>query len=159
MTLLILFQALLHPFHVSVSEVKYKEDQKVLQITSRIFLDDLELALRNYSGDELLNITEESSWEQVNEYLSRYTVENLKIWDEKGNLMQLNYIGAEIEEDVMYCYLEIEKVKKLKQYKIQNSLLHEVWDDQENIIHIRANGDVKSERHNKAEKLKELIWE
>mgnify|MGYP001799664903 CR=1 FL=1 len=159
MTLLILFQALLHPFHVSVSEVKYKEDQKVLQITSRIFLDDLELALRNYSGDELLNITEETSWEQVNENLSRYTVENLKIWDEKGNLMQLNYSGAEIEEYVMYCYLEIEKVKKLKQYKIQNSLLHEVWDDQENIIHFRAFGDVKSERLFKDENVKEFDWE
>src|SRR5882762_9160240 len=36
-----------HPLHVSVSEINYSEKDKALQITSRIFIDDLELSIRH----------------------------------------------------------------------------------------------------------------
>ncbi|WP_421763875.1 DUF6702 family protein [Ekhidna sp.] len=155
---LIAFQALVHPFHVSVSDIKYKEDKKVLQISMRIFLDDLELALQAYSGNEKLDITKKENWVFVNENLERYVLDRLKLWDEKGKEFELNYVGAEIEEDVMWCYIEIEKVKKLKQVKVWNSILHEVWNDQENLVHFRAFDDVQSARLYKGEDTEVFEW-
>ncbi|MEP0985985.1 DUF6702 family protein [Ekhidna sp.] len=155
---LIAFQALVHPFHVSVSDIKYKEDKKVLQISMRIFLDDLELALQAYSGNEKLDITKKENWSIVNENLERYVLDRLKLWDEKGKEFELNYVGAEIEEDVMWCYIEIEKVKKLKQVKVWNSILHEVWNDQENLVHFRAFDDVQSARLYKGEDTEVFEW-
>lgn len=143
---LVLFQSIFHPFHVSVSEIKYKEDKKTIQISIRIFLDDLELALRAYTKDEKLNIVSKESWGFINENLEKYLLERMKLWDEKGRAYELNYIGAEIEEDVMWCYIEIVKVKRLKQVKVWNAILHEVWDDQENLVHFRAFDDVQSAR-------------
>lgn len=156
---LIFFQSLIHPFHVSVSDIKYKEDKKSIQISTRIFLDDLEMGLQAYTGNEKLDITKQENWDYVKENLKPYVLERLKIWDEKGREYKLDWIGAEIEEDVMWCYIEIEKVKKLKQIKVWNSILHEVWDDQENLIHFRAFDDVQSARLYKGEDTEVFEWD
>lgn len=157
--ILLLTNLWLHPFHVSVSDIKYKEDQKALQISTRIFLDDLELALQTYTGNEKLDITDKANWEFVKENLKSYILEHVQMWDEKDRAYELNYIGAEIEEDVMWCYIEIEKVKKLESVKVRNSILHEIWGDQENLVHFRAFDKVKSERLMKGEEVKVFAWD
>jgi hypothetical protein len=157
-TLLFIFQIAIHPFHVSVSDIKYKEEQKVIQISTRIFLDDLEVALRTFSGNEKLNITAKEEWDFVNEQLGKYVLENLKLSNEKGE-METKYIGAEIEDEVIWIYVEIEKVKKLKTVKVWNSMLTESFDDQENLVHFRAYNDVKSERFYRGEEEKVFVWE
>ena len=156
--LLVTLHSLIHPFHVSVSDIKYKEDQKAIQVSTRIFLDDLEIALRRYSGNAKLNITEEDEWDMINDHLRGYVMENLKLSDEKG-VMSGTYIGAEIEDDVMWVYIEIEKVRKLKTIKVWNSLLFEVFGDQENLVHFRAFDKVKSERLYKGEGERVFSWE
>ena len=158
-TLLLSVQLLVHPFHVSVSDIKYKEDQKAIQISTRIFLDDLELALQTYTGNDKLDITDKANWELVKTSLKEYVLQNLQLWDEKDKEYQLNYIGAEIEEDVMWCYVEIEKVKKISQVKVRNSILHEVWGDQENLVHFRAFEKVKSARLYRGEESAVFSWE
>lgn len=155
---LIFFHALLHPFHVSVSDIKYKEDKKAIQISMRIFLDDLELALQAYTGNEKLDITKVENWDFVKEKLKPYVLGRLKLWDAKDREYELNWIGAEKEDDVMWCYIEIEKVKKLEQVKVWNSVLHEVYGDQENLVHFRAFGDVKSARLYKGEETQVFDW-
>lgn len=156
---LIIFQSVLHPFHVSVSDIKYKEDKKAIQISTRIFLDDLEMALRAYTGNDTLDIMEEESWDFINTNLEKYLLDRMKLWDEKGKEYELNYIGAEIEEDVMWCYIEIEKVKKLGRVKVWNSILHEVWSDQENLVHFRAFDKVKSARLFQGDDTEVFEWE
>ncbi len=150
---------MVHPFHVSVSDIKYKEDKKSIQISTRIFLDDLELALQAYTGNEKLDITKSENWEFVNENLKPYLLERIKLWDEKGREFEMSYVGAEIEDDVLWAYLEIEKVKKLRQVRVYNSILHEVWGDQENLVHFRAFDDVQSVRLYKGEDTGSFNWE
>ncbi|MEP1096855.1 MAG: DUF6702 family protein [Cyclobacteriaceae bacterium] len=157
-TVLFVVQSLLHPFHVSVSEVKYKEEEKAIQISVRIFLDDLEVAIQEYSGNKTLDITLKENWELISENLGKYIPEKFKIYNEKGEL-EVNYLGAEIEGEVMWAYMEIEKVKKLRTITIRNSLLHETFDDQENLIHFRAFDKVKSARLFKGEDQEVFVWD
>ena len=152
------FQLWIHPFHVSVSDIKYKEDQKAIQVSSRIFLDDLEVALRVFSGNEKLDITKKENWDFVDENLGKYMLKNLKLYNEKGQL-ELNYIGAEIEGDVMWAYVEATKVKKLRSITVWNSILTEAYDDQENIVHFRAFEKVKSERLYKGGEEVSFTWD
>ena len=156
---LIFFQSVFHPFHVSVSDIKYKEDKRAIQISTRIFLDDLEMALRAYTGNGNLDIMDEESWDFINTNLEKYLLDRIKLWDGKGREYELNYIGAEIEEDVMWCYIEIEKVKKLERVKVWNSILHEVWSDQENLVHFRAFDKVQSARLFQGEDTEVFEWE
>ena len=46
----------LHPIHLSVTEIQYSEKDNSFQITSRIFIDDLELSIRNKLKQPKLNI-------------------------------------------------------------------------------------------------------
>ena len=154
-TLLIAMQS--HAFHVSVTDVKFKEDKKAIQISSRIFLDDLELALQDYSGNTKLDILDEAQWETVDSLLSVYLLANFKISNAKGQY-QINYVGAEREAEVMWCYLEIEKVKKLKEVTIWNNLLISSFPDQENLIHFNAYNKTKSGRCLKGAESKQFSW-
>ncbi|MEM9339120.1 MAG: DUF6702 family protein [Bacteroidota bacterium] len=142
---LILLITSFHAFHVSVTDIEYKEEKKSLQISSRIFLDDLEETLRATTDNKSLDITSEKDWDFVNKNLREYALKNIKLHGDKG-LMDLNYIGAEIDSDVMWVYLEVEKVKKLKSIKVVNRMLMDAYEDQENIVHVRAHGKVKSAR-------------
>ena len=92
-------------------------------------------------------------------FIFNYVLERFKLWDEKEKPYTLNFIGAEIEDDVMWCYVEVEKVKKLKQVRVSNSLLHEVWADQENLVHFRAFDKVRSARLFKGEESRVFNWE
>ncbi len=149
---------LIHPFHVSVSDIKFKEDQKAIQISTRIFLDDLELALREYSGDTKLDIMDQTKWSFIDQSLKKYLLDKISVTDEKGRAYEINYIGAEMEDDVMWCYLEIEKVRKLQSATVSNKILHEVWADQENLVHFRAFDSVKSARLFKGQETKRFDW-
>lgn len=156
--ILLYLQLFIHPFHVSVSEIKYKEDKRALQISIRIFLDDLEIALRQYTANETLDIMQKESWSYVDQHVNKYVHEKFQLLNDKGP-MTMSYVGAEIEDDVMWIYVEVEKVKKLKTIIVQNSLLTETYDDQENLIHFRAFNKVKSARMYKGAEQKVFDWE
>ena len=160
MRVLLLFSSIasLHPFHVSVTEIKYKKEKKTIQISTRIFLDDMEMALRAATGNEMLNITLEEDWGSINVALKDYIMDHLKIYNAKGQ-MDAKYVGAEIERDVIWIYTEVEKVKELKTVRVANSLLTEAYNDQENIVHFRAHGKVRSARLNRADNEEIFVWE
>ena len=135
---------MIHPFHVSVCEIEYDEETKALQITQKIFLDDLEKGLREYSG-EVFDITEKASEYKVNQLLEAYYPEKMQILV-NGKARQFRYLGFEIEEDAMWCYLEIEKVRNLKSLDVTNTILFETFEDQSTILHIMKSGKIRSFR-------------
>ena len=130
-----LLSSLLHPFHISVTNIHYKPKEKVVQVEQRIFLDDFEDALRAYSGNKILDITEDNQ-ENISKLVSQYLSEGFSI-SSGGKVIDLVYLGNEIilEENVMWCYFEAEKVKKFERFTVINSILVEKYKDQENIIH------------------------
>ncbi|MEM6734795.1 MAG: DUF6702 family protein [Bacteroidota bacterium] len=150
---------IIHPFHVSVTDIKYNKDKKSIQISSRIFLDDLELALQAYTNQEGLDIVDENNWDFINENLKRYLLNKIILKDGKNREYKLVYVGIEIEDDVMWCYLEVEKVKKIQSIIVTNKILHEVWSDQENLVHFRAFDRVKSARLFKGEESQIFEWQ
>lgn len=134
----------LHPFHVSVTEIQYQETEKSLQITHRIFLDDLELGLKNfgYEDADLYRLKDEGLFE---EYLTNYLGSHFKL-KVNGKLLKMNYVGKEIEEDALWCYMEVNGVKKVDDVEVAHTLLLEIYDDQSNLVHVYNKGEVKSLR-------------
>ena len=143
-TILLFVLSVNHPFHVSVCEIEYNEKSRALQITQKIFLDDLERGLREFSGENF-DITEKKSEDQVNTLLDAYYPEKMKILV-NGKPRAFRYLGFEIEADAMWCYLEIEKVRNLKSLEVTNTILFETFEDQSTILHIQKSGKIKSFR-------------
>lgn len=135
----------IHPIHLSVSEVNYSEKDKALQITSRIFLDDLELSVREFKKDETLDLMTPGNDRVTEQLVSEYLAKKLTVKLD-GKVQKLNFLGLEREEPAVVCYIEIEGVKKFKTIEVRNEVIMDVYDDQSNIVHVTYKGAVKSFR-------------
>jgi len=144
-SLLYSFLLFLHPIHLSVSEINYSEKDKALQITSRIFLDDLELSIRNQRKQPDLDLLEPGAGLTTEQLISAYVLKNFTVKLD-GKLQKLNFLGFEREDPAVICYIEIENVKKFKTIEVKNEVIMETHDDQSNLIHVTYKGPVKSLR-------------
>ncbi len=138
---------LLHPFHVSVCSVHYASSEESLQITMKIFADDLEDALNKspYRTEEepYVDVLNPENTDKLNSKVEQYIRDHfeLAVNEEK---VQPVFLGYELEDLAMWCYWEVSGVKKVKNVKIKNSILTETFSDQTNIVHVNNQDMVKS---------------
>ncbi len=135
------FLGWMHPFHISICEIEHDGDSNTLQITSRLFQDDFEVALlRNGYSDSFFEKTPHT---EATEILREFFREQLQI-SVDSRTMDHSLLGFEIEENVVWCYLEIKEVTSLKEITVKYSVLVDTFNDQINLAHIRYEGKVKS---------------
>lgn len=139
--LFLVFTAL-HPFYVSVTEIHHNQQEKSLEITCKVFIDDLEDALRkryktnvDFSTDDLQNIN--------NKLVADYFTKRL-VLSADGKPVKLNFVGYEKDSESVYCYFEVPNVVAVKKLNMINSILQDYIDSQINIIHVFINGSRKS---------------
>ncbi|PKA99309.1 hypothetical protein B0O79_3015 [Flavobacteriaceae bacterium MAR_2009_75] len=133
-----------HKFYVSVTNVNYSEKDRAIQITSRIFIDDMNrLMMARYDIDAELDTEKESKL--ADEYLEKY-VRSKFVVSLNGQPIQYNFIGKKYDADVMICYIEVADVnlKELKSVAIENEILTDLFDDQQNVVHINIKDEKKS---------------
>lgn len=132
----------LHAFHVSVCEIEFDDKKKQLEITHRIFLDDLEVGLAQWSKEKV-DVTNPSDSKQLDQWIGKYLSERTS-YVLNGKKAEAEYLGSEKEDGVMYCYQVISEVKKLQTLKVTNTVLMETYDDQSNIVHVEKFDESKS---------------
>ena len=130
-----------HPLHVSVCEIDYDLKRKALEITQRIFVDDLETELKKEHGDELDFLNTES--QQRDLLLEKYINKHVQIQLE-GQDQKLEYLGHEIENEALFCYFQITDVSTLRSIKVRNDILFKIHADQINLVHVSIEDNVKS---------------
>lgn len=132
----------LHPFYVSVSTIEHNEQNKTLEISCRIFYDDLENALKKegFAKDDILHPKNKLSLEKG---IAAYLEKNFKIKIDNSPI-PVRYIGYQIEEDAAWCFMEVTNVAHIKQISVLNSILYQQHPSQTNIIHVTVKGDRKS---------------
>lgn len=146
-----------HPFHISVTEILHKPEDKSIQMTIRLFSDDLEMALREFSENQDLDIFKKEDSAYLTTLIGKYVLENVSLSTKKE--IELNYLGFEYDNDVIYCYVEAMKVRPFEQLTIRNTLLTSTFDDQENLVHVKKAGKVKSLRMSFSKRMETLDWE
>jgi hypothetical protein len=131
-----------HKFYVAVFQLEYVAQKKVVQITSRIFIDDLEATL-NKKYNKKLNIGSSKELAEANDLLRQYLNDNIHI-KINGKLKAIKLLGKETEDDVLICYYTVPADAQVKSVEMKNTVLFEAFTDQQNIIHTKVNGDKKS---------------
>ena len=129
-----------HEFHVSKCQIEYNQEEKAIQVTLHIFLNDLEEALRQKGADKLFICTEKEN-DKAEAYLVDYLRERFHLEVNKQPAAFI-FIGKEPSEDLQatWCYLEFTGIEQLKNLKIENNLLLEAFEDQKNIVSVMASG-------------------
>ena len=142
---LLFLSGLLHPIHVSVTEINYSEKDNALQIISRIFIDDLELSIQRDLKDDYIDILKPVGGKTTDQLVSAYLLNHMKVKVD-GKSQPLNYLGHEVDGLAIICYIEITNIKKLKSVEAMNDVIMEVHPDQSNLVHVTYKEKIKSVR-------------
>lgn len=136
--------SVMHKFYVSVTNIQYSEKDNSLQITSRIFIDDLENVLEERYGVEM-NLATMKESEEANFYIEKYMRSKLVI-SADGTTKDFVFLGKKYDNDLIICYLEVEDIDlpKRETLAVENDILTDLFDEQQNIVHFRINGEKKS---------------
>ncbi|MDB4402003.1 peptidase E [Algibacter sp.] len=132
----------MHKYYISVTQINYVKEKESVQITSRLFIDDFENALKtNY--DENIILAEKDEAKIIDTYMQRYLQDKIKLRI-NNKAVTFNFIGKEYEGDIVRCYLEVEHVKSIESFLITNSVLFDLQKDQQNIVKTNINSKNKS---------------
>ncbi len=131
-----------HKFYVSITKIEYVEEEQSLQIIEKLFVDDIEDVLQaRYS--ESISLDPEKETEADVEFLKRYVLQKLSIKVD-GRSVDLNFLGREYENDIVKVYIEAENISALKSIEVENRILFEMFEEQQNLIHVKKNKKRKS---------------
>jgi len=131
-----------HPFYISVCQADHNPDSSALELSFRIFTDDLEQALEAMGTDRLRLGTEREA-EKADLYIGRYLARHVEI-EINGQRVSAVFLGKEVDTDAIWCYLEVEQIPVLNTMTMTNTLLLETFEDQVNLVHVNANGQKMS---------------
>lgn len=131
-----------HKYYVSVTQIEYVKEQNSLQIISRIFIDDFERLLRE-RYDESITLAIENEKAIVDSYTERYLKDKLTISID-GRSQNIEFIGKEYEDDIMFVYLEITDVENINALEVTNQVLFDVFEEQQNVVRTKIKGKNKS---------------
>jgi hypothetical protein len=127
---------------MAVYQVNYAPEKKMLQITSRIFVDDLNKALEKKYNKKLNLGSEKESPEEIL-LLKKYFLEKFSV-KVNGQSKTINFLSKELEGDVLVCYCNIKEITKINSIEIANTILIDWNSEQQNITHVTVLGEKNS---------------
>ena len=110
----------------------------MLQITSRIFIDDLNNAIeKKYSKKIHLGSENETNTDLL--LFKKYFNEKFTI-KVNGQVKDVQFLSKEMEGDVLICYFRITEIRKIESLEIFNAVITDGNSEQQNIMHFSILG-------------------
>ena len=133
-----------HPIYMSVTEIEHNAKDKTLEISCKIFTNDLETTLRqNYKGFiDLINPKDKAAMNKlVNDYIQKHL--SIKL---EGKPVALQFLGYQQDEEAISSFYQVNNVASVKKIDITDNILYEYKKEQISLLHVIVNGDRKSNR-------------
>ena len=131
-----------HKFYVGVFQIDYFKEKKAVQITARLFIDDLEKALHKKHNKHFY-ITTKDEVADANSYIAMYLQDKLKI-KINNKIQTIQFLTKEQEDNIVICYLKINFKDNIKDLEITNNVLSDIFNEQQNLLHLNINGNKKT---------------
>ncbi|SEJ18734.1 hypothetical protein SAMN05192553_102826 [Cyclobacterium xiamenense] len=138
----LIFWSLLHPFYISLTDMVYNEGNQTIEIAQKIFWDDLEVAL-SHANQAPVDFLAPADPAALDSMVASYLLAHNRILID-GDTIRLHYLGHEVEADAAWFYLESERISPPTQVTVFNSLLIDVFPEQQNIVNFYKNRKPKS---------------
>lgn len=145
-----------HPIFVSVTQIEQVAAEQSLEISCKIFTDDLEQALKQQSKMhiDLLHPVDRA---KMNAVVNKYIQQHLQI-NVDGKSCAMEFIGYEQQEEGIISYFQVNKIASVKNLAVTNTILYESKPQQMQIIHATVNGLRKSSRLNNPEVVANFVF-
>jgi hypothetical protein len=100
-------------------------------------VDDLNEALqKNYNQKTFIGTAKETP--EAIALMKKYLAEKFKVSID-GHFKSMSYLSCEMENNVIICYLTIKDIPKISKMEVENSVLTELYSEQQNIIQYKNN--------------------
>ncbi len=129
-----------HPFYLSLCQIDYNAENHSLEISVKIFADDLLNALRERKQTDL-HLGEQQENPKTNEYVFNYLKDNLSIKTD-NTPVTISYVGKEMEDSAVWCFLEVTDVASFSKIQVTDQILTEIYDSQSNVVQVNNKGKI-----------------
>lgn len=131
-----------HETYLSVTEIEYNKEGKSIQITSRVFIDDLEDVLsKRYQREIKLSYKKDLITNKA--IIGKYLDKKLTIAVE-GSRKELNFLGSKFDADQLVLFIESSNVESFNKVEVENLILTDLFDAQKNIVHVKKGAKIES---------------
>lgn len=139
-----------HPFYLGIVHFKHNATNNSIETDVKLFVNDFEDALKklNNKSVDLINGTNKT---ELNAMIKVYVQSHLKLnVDEKK--YSFDYLGFEVENEVVWIYLEYKNIKSIKTLEVESTLLYDYIKQQSNIIRVEYKASEQNKKLNCPEK-------
>lgn len=136
--------AIVHPFFISMTDINYNNKSRSVEVSVRIFTDDLEKTLKKNCNCKV-DLTNPADKKAMDNVLSSYISNHLSV-KINGTAQSLSFSGFQKEEESTWAYFEIKNISSFKNLELHNSLLHDYKNEQINMVHVKANGKEQTDK-------------
>ena len=131
---------LVHPFYISTTEITLKKDKHDIKI--KIFRDDLEDGLRLFF-DKSISIDTELKLENRSSQVADYIKDKFQISVNKSEIIP-SIDNYNLVNDLVEIYLSFETRGDIKNIKVYNNILFDVFQVQKNVVLINLKNQNQS---------------
>ncbi len=126
-----------HDIHVSVCDIIEKEDEAQLEVSLRIFYDDLLNAVGLKMGEEIPEDYTGSD-DLIEKFINKHFSISLN-----GEKVLLDYQESISYPPAVWTTFTIEVGDPILEIEVNNTILVDLFDDQVNMVNLRFNGKKK----------------
>src|SRR5215210_5332451 len=127
------FSILPHRFHTSLTRIDYKAEDKNVEITVQLFIQDLENVLE-HSAKKRIDI---GKTPDIDKIIEKYLEENFVLKNKKDEKLKIRWVGKELNVDTAMIYLEVSSDESIEGFKLQNTIFFESFPEQTNLLTAR----------------------
>lgn len=130
-----------HKFHASITQMDYNPKAQSVEAVTRFFLDDFETAVSQHAKREIKFNTPASLKDKANSAaVLAYVRERIEVKSAKGVAVKLALVGMEMQGDMIWVYYEGKLAGGLANSQVRHRTLHELYEDQVNIVNYKYDG-------------------
>ena len=145
-----------HPFFVSVIDIKHNAKDKNVEMSIRVFTDDLEATIKKNIHTNI-DLSTGTTKPEVNKLVANYIQSKLQLTI-NDKPQTIKYIGYEIQKESVWIYVEISDIATIKKMNINCNLLYDYQTKQSNIFNVKANSTEKNYKLDYPNSTVEFSW-
>ena len=129
-----------HQKKEALTEILFNTRTGNLEVMHRFLIHDAEHAVRQLVDSDADLIASE----QAREAFAQYAVEHFALLGDDGEILQLQYVGQEMDSAFLWVYQEMPLPEKMSSLGVIHNALREIWPEQNNLVNVERNGNVQS---------------
>ena len=130
-----------HKYYFSITKIEVDESSKLLKIYSQVFMDDFEKLLQKRYQMSVKDFSALS--EKEKKIIEKYVTTKLKLSVNRAPI-NLKLLGCDSKNELLYIFVEGNYKEEVKRLKIENTMLQDVFTEQQNKVDITYKNKVKS---------------